>query len=238
MTHTPPAMALNVSGRQAREGAVRVFSTPVPYLAGWDMQCRLHEERLLGFQPDTVLILEHQPVYTLGRRTRVGDWGGDEAALRQTGAELHQVNRGGSVTFHGPGQVVAYPILKIDRYAAGPRQLVRLFEDVIIRLLGYWNIIGSRLEGKPGVWVMTPEPRKIAFIGVRIQRGITLHGLAINVDLDLTPFHRIHPCGLTNCLVTSMAALRHTPISIDAIKQVLAQTFVEVFSLSEITAER
>jgi len=201
------------------------------------MQCRLHEERLLGLQPDTILILEHQPVYTLGRRTRVGDWGGDEEALRQTGVDLHQVNRGGSVTFHGPGQVVAYPILKVDRYAAGPRQLVRLFEDIIIRLLDHWNIIGSRLEGKPGVWVMTPEPLKIAFIGVRIQRGVSLHGLAINVDLDLTPFHRIHPCGLTDCLVTSMAALRHTPISMDAIKQVLAQTFVEMLSFSEVSAE-
>ncbi|MDH4153322.1 MAG: lipoyl(octanoyl) transferase LipB [Nitrospira sp.] len=237
MPHPTPETPPQVSGRQAQGCAVRVFPTPVPYLAGWDMQCRLHEERLLGLQPDTVLILEHQPVYTLGRRTQVGDWGGDEEALRQTGAELHRVNRGGSVTFHGPGQVVVYPILKIDRYAAGPRQLVRLFEDVIIRLLGYWNIIGSRLEGKPGVWVMTPQPQKIAFIGVRIQRGVTLHGLAINVDLDLTPFHRIHPCGLTDCLVTSMAALRHTPISIDAIKQRLAQTFVEVFSLPEISTE-
>jgi len=237
MIHITPETPPQVSGRQARAGAVRVFSTPVPYLTGWDMQCRLHEERLLGLQPDTVLILEHQPVYTLGRRTRVGDWGGDEAALRQTGAELHQVNRGGSVTFHGPGQVVAYAILKVDRYAAGPKQLVRLLEDVVIRLLGYWNITGSRLEGQPGVWVMTPTPQKIAFIGVRIQRGVTLHGLAINVDLDLTPFHRIHPCGLTDCLVTSMAALRHTPISIDAIKQRLAQTFVEVFSLPEISTE-
>ena len=158
-------------------------------------------------------------------------------ALCQSGAELHRVNRGGSVTYHGPGQVVAYPILKVDRHATGPKQLVRLFEDVVIRLLGSWNITGSRLEGKPGVWVMTPEPRKIAFIGIRIERGVTLHGLAINVDLDLTPFHRIHPCGLADCLVTSMAALRHAPISVDAVKHVLAQTFAEVFSLSETCAE-
>ena len=237
MIHSTPVTTPQMNSRQMQGGVVRLFSAPVPYLAGWDLQCRLHEHRLLGLQPDTVLILEHRPVYTLGRRTRRSDWGGNEMALCQSGAELHRVNRGGSVTYHGPGQVVAYPILKVDRHATGPKQLVRLFEDVVIRLLGSWNITGSRLEGKPGVWVMTPEPRKIAFIGIRIERGVTLHGLAINVDLDLTPFHRIHPCGLADCLVTSMAALRHAPISVDAVKQVLAQTFAEVFSLSETCAE-
>ena len=237
MIHSTPVTTPQMNSRQMQGGVVRFFSAPVPYLTGWDLQCRLHEERLLGLQPDTVLILEHRPVYTLGRRTRRSDWGGNEMALCQSGAELHRVNRGGSVTYHGPGQVVAYPILKVDRHATGPKQLVRLFEDVVIRLLGSWNITGSRLEGKPGVWVMTPEPRKIAFIGIRIERGVTLHGLAINVDLDLTPFHRIHPCGLADCLVTSMAALRHAPISVDAVKQVLAQTFTEVFSLSETCAE-
>ena len=237
MIHFTPVTTPQGNSRQMQGGVVRVFSAPVPYLAGWDLQCRLHEDRFLGLQPDTVLILEHQPVYTLGRRTRRSDWGGNEKVLCQSGAELHRVNRGGSVTYHGPGQVVAYPILKVDRHATGPKQLVQLFEDVVIRLLSSWNITGSRLEGKPGVWVMTPEPRKIAFIGVRIDRGVTLHGLAINVDLDLTPFHRIHPCGLTDCLVTSMAALRHAPISADAVKQVLAQTFTEVFSLSETSAE-
>lgn len=237
MIHTAPETTPEVSGYQIQGGAVRLFSAPVPYLVGWDLQCRLHEDRLLGLQPDTVLILEHQPVYTLGRRTRRSDWGGNEMALCQSGAELHRVNRGGSVTYHGPGQVVAYPILKVDRHATGPKQLVRLFEDVVIRLLASWNITGSRLEGKPGVWVMTPEPQKIAFIGIRMERGVTLHGLAINVDLDLTPFHRIQPCGLTDCLVTSMAALHHAPISVDAVKQVLAQIFTEVFSLSETSAE-
>ncbi len=237
MIHTTPETLPQVSGGRMSKGLVRLLSEPVPYLRGWDLQCRLHQERLLGLQPDTVLILEHLPVYTLGRRTQPCDWGGNEAALSQTGAELHRVNRGGSVTFHGPGQVVAYPILKVDRYAAGPKQLVRLFEDIVIRLLGSWEITGSRLDGKPGVWVMTPTPQKVAFIGIRIERGVTLHGLAINVDLDLTPFHRINPCGLTDCPVTSMAALLHTSISIDTVKQRLAQTFTEVLSLSKTRAE-
>lgn len=209
--------------------AVRIFSEPVPYLTAWAMQTRLHAERVMDLQPDTVLILEHLPVYTLGRRTRLSHWGGSESALCENGAELHHVNRGGSVTFHGPGQVVVYPVLKLDRYASGPRQLVWLLEEVVIQALNRWKIAGSRIKGQPGVWVMTPEPQKIAFLGVRIERGVTLHGFALNVDLDLTPFQQIHPCGFPDCRVTSMAAVRQLPMSVGLVKQELAQTFATVF---------
>lgn len=220
------------SSLSIRRGAVRMFPEPVPYLLAWELQCRLHEERLLDLQPDTVLILEHSPVYTLGRRTRLSHWGGSESALCAGGAEMHHVNRGGSVTFHGPGQIVTYPVLKLDRYTAGPRQYVRLLEEVIIQTLDLWNIAGTRIVGKPGVWVMRPEPQKIASLGVRIEQGVTLHGFALNVDLDLTPFQRIHPCGLPDCRVTSMAAVRQTAISVDAVKQELARTFATVFALN------
>ncbi|HWF59973.1 MAG TPA: lipoyl(octanoyl) transferase LipB [Nitrospira sp.] len=213
-------------------GAVRIFPEPVPYLIAWEIQSRLHEERLLDLQPDTVLILEHPPVYTLGRRTRLSHWGGSESALCADGAELHHVNRGGSVTFHSPGQIVVYPVLKLERHAAGPRQLVWLLEEVIIQVLELWNITGSRIVGKPGVWIMTPEPQKIAFLGVRIEHGVTLHGFALNVDLDLTPFQRIHPCGFPDCRVTSMAAIRQTAVQVDIVKQELAQTFATVFALN------
>ena len=214
------------------EDTVRIFSEPVPYLTAWDLQSRLHQERLQNLRPDTILILEHSPVYTLGRRTRLSHWGGSESALCKEGAELHHVNRGGSVTFHGPGQIVIYPILRVNRYAAGPRHLVWLLEEVLIRLLDDWDIAGTRIIDKPGVWVLNPNPQKIAFIGIRIERGVTLHGVALNVDLDLTPFHRIYPCGLTDCPVTSMATVSQSPISIDAVKQKLPQTFESVFSLN------
>jgi lipoate-protein ligase B len=211
-------------------GSVRIFPKPMPYLTAWQLQSRLHEERVLDLRPDTVLILEHPAVYTLGRRTKPSHWGGNEAALCGNGSELHYVNRGGSVTYHGPGQIVVYPILKLAGIATGPRQLVGLLEEVIIRLLGRWNITGSRIAGKPGVWVMTPEPQKIAFLGVRIEQGVTLHGFALNVDLDLTPFLRIHPCGFPDCRVTSMVAARNATVSVDAVKQELAQTFAAVFA--------
>lgn len=213
-------------------GAVRVLPEPVPYLIAWEIQSRLHEDRLLDLQPDTVLILEHPPVYTLGRSTRLSHWGGSESALCEDGAELHHVNRGGSVIFHGPGQIVVYPVLKLDRHAVGPRQLVRLLEEVIIQVLERWNITGSRIVGKPGVWIMTPEPQKIAFLGIRIERGVTLHGFALNVDVDLTPFRRIQPCGFPDCRVTSMAAVCRTAVPVDAVKRELAQTFVTVFALN------
>jgi lipoate-protein ligase B len=211
---------------------VRVFPEPVPYLIAWEIQSRLHDERLLDLQPDTVLILEHQPVYTLGRRTKLSHWGGSESALCENGAELHHVNRGGSVTFHGPGQIVVYPVLKLDRHAAGPRQLVWLLEEVIIQVLERWNITGSRIVGKPGVWIMSPEPRKIAFLGLRIEHGVTLHGFALNVDMDLTPFQRIHPCGFSDCRVTSMAAVRQTAVPVGTVKQELAQIFATLFALN------
>ena len=215
-----PAPAPDVLNPHAE--AVRVFSDPVPYLHAWDLQSRLHEERVRDQVPDTVLILEHRPVYTLGRRTTVSHWGGNASLLCEHGAELHYVNRGGSVTFHGPGQIVVYPVVKVDRHATGPRQLVGLLEEIIVQLLSRWDITGHRIPGKPGVWVMTPTPEKIAFVGIRIERGVTLHGCALNVDLDVTPFHRIHPCGFSDCRITSMAAVCQKAISLDPVKQELA----------------
>ena len=114
--------------------------------------------------------------------------------------------------------------------AAGPRHLAWLLEEVIIQVLDRWNITGSRIEGKPGVWIMTPEPQKIAFLGIRIEHGVTLHGFALNVDLDLTPFQRIHPCGFPDGRVTSMAAVCHTPVPVRTVKQELAHTFAAVFA--------
>jgi lipoate-protein ligase B len=180
---------------------------------------------VLGCRPDTLLILEHLPVFTLGRGAQASHWGGDESALCADGADLHRVNRGGSVTYHGPGQIVAYPILKLAQHATGPRQLVWLLEEVIIRVLNLWRIDGRRIDHKPGVWVMAPEPAKIASIGIRIERGVTLHGFALNVDMDLTPFQRIHPCGFVDCPVTSMATRLKTAVSVNDIKHELVRMF-------------
>jgi lipoate-protein ligase B len=211
--------------------AVRVFSDPVPYLHAWELQSRLHKERVLNQVPDTVLILEHRPVYTLGRSTTASHWGGNASLLCENGAELYYVNRGGSVTFHGPGQIMVYPVIKVDRHATGPRQLVWLLEEIIVQLLSRWNITGHRIPGKPGIWVMTPTPEKIAFVGIRIERGVTLHGCALNVDLDVTPFRQIHPCGFSDCRITSMAAVCQKTIPLDPVKQELARLCLRMLKL-------
>ena len=217
--------------RHSSDGILLTFPTPVPYSRAWELQSQFHRERQLDLRPDTVLILEHQPVYTLGRTTKLSDWGGNESALRANGADLCHVNRGGSVTYHGPGQIIAYPIIRLSQHAAGPRQLVWQLEEVMIRLLAMWNISGCRIDKRPGVWVMKPAPAKIASIGLRIQQGITLHGFALNVDMDLEPFQRIHPCGLPHCPVTSMATLLNTAIPMNEIKDELAHILSAVFAI-------
>lgn len=214
---------------------VRIFSDPIPYLIAWELQSRLHRERTQDLRPDTLLILEHAPVYTFGRSTQLSHCMGDETSLCNSGAEVHRVNRGGSVTFHGPGQVIVYPIFKLTQHASGPKALVWLLEEAMIRLLCRWNITGFRIPKKPGVWVGTREPQKIGFLGIRIERGVTLHGLALNVDLDLSPFQRIHPCGFSDCRVTSMAVLCQTTISVESVKCEISQIFRDMFNLDHRT---
>jgi len=216
---------------QIPAGTIHVIGRPVSYATAWDIQSRLHEAQATDHRPDTVLILEHRPVYTLGRSAQASHWGGDAGLLRHNGADLHVVNRGGSVTYHGPGQIVVYPILRLSRHASGPRQLVWRLEEMIVRLLKQWGIEGRRIDKKPGVWVHGVVPAKIAAVGIRIERGVTLHGCAVNIDMDLSPFRLIHPCGDAECRVTTMAASTAVTGTLQDIKQALAGQFNDVFSV-------
>ena len=183
-------------------------------------------------QRDTLLLLEHSPVYTLGRSTQPTHWDCGEELLRRTGASLQSVDRGGSITYHGPGQVVGYPILKLSRYCSGPKQYVRKLEEVLIHTLARWGLEGYRVEKKPGVWVRWGgADAKISAIGVRIEHGVTIHGFALNVDMDLSPFSHIMPCGLTACHITSMAEIRQSPVSSSIVAQQVAQEFARTFNI-------
>lgn len=209
-----------------QSGSFIEFTEPVPYVDAWRLQQRLHEERTADRRPDTLVLLEHTPVYTLGRTTQASHWGHGEERLRHTGIEIHPVNRGGSITYHGPGQLVGYLILRLSRYGSGPRQYVRLLEDVLINTLRSWGIEGYRVDRKPGVWIRLDEQdAKIAAIGVRIERGVTLHGFALNVDMDLSPFSHIVPCGLAGCRITSMAEALGSTVSLSGVRSVLQRTF-------------
>ena len=213
-------------------GTLVRFSQPIPYVEAWTLQKQLQEERIAERQGDVLLLLEHSPVYTLGRTTQPAHWGCGGEVLRRTGASLQSVDRGGSITYHGPGQVVGYPILKLSHYCSGPKQYVRKLEEVLIHTLLRWGIEGYRLEKKPGVWVRwNHADAKIAAIGVRIDHGVTIHGFALNVDLDLSPFSYIMPCGLTQCHITSMAEARQSALSSSVVAQQMAQEFARIFNI-------
>ena len=213
-------------------GTLVWFSQPIPYAEALTLQKQLQEERTAERQGDVLLLLEHSPVYTLGRSTQPAHWDCGGEFLRRTGASLQSVDRGGSITYHGPGQIVGYPILKLSHYCSGPKQYVRKLEEVLIHTLLRWGIEGYRFEKKPGVWVRRNHAdAKIAAIGVRIDHGVTIHGFALNVDLDLSPFSYIMPCGLTQGHITSMAEVRQSAVSSSVVAQQMAQEFGRIFNI-------
>jgi lipoate-protein ligase B len=193
------------------------------------LQLNAHQARVEDRIGDALLLTEHLPVYTLGRTARaehVGERGADGAI---NGIPVHAADRGGSVTYHGPGQVVGYPILKLRDYCAGPRAYIARLEETVIQALAGLGVPSSRRSGMPGVWVAN---RKIAAVGVRISRGVTRHGFALNVVNDLSPFSAIVPCGLAGCGVTSVAQETGSTVGFDQALRAVGRAFQEVFGLA------
>ncbi|HKT35046.1 MAG TPA: lipoyl(octanoyl) transferase LipB [Nitrospira sp.] len=215
-----------------RSGVLVTFEEPVSYSSAWLLQQQFHGERLSGARADTLMLLQHLPVYTAGRRTRAAHFKPAVGLSDLSTVALETVNRGGSVTYHGPGQVVAYPILALSQYAYGAKAYVHMLEEVLIQTLLSWEIHGIRLPKRPGIWVRDPQGEmKIASIGARIDRGITLHGFALNVSNDLVPFSRIVPCGLEGCRMTSMAEIGRATCSVPLVAERLAKVFSNVFHI-------
>lgn len=212
---------------QMQPGRLVIFSDPVPYSDAWQLQQRWHAERMENRRSDTLMLLQHEPVYTMGRRTAP-----THLPLSDTGLAVESVNRGGSITYHGPGQLIGYPILKLAQFASGPKDYVWLLEEVLIRTLALWDIEGHRLHKKPGVFVrLHGHESKIASIGIRVERGITLHGFAVNVDLDLLPFTSIVPCGLEGCVTTSMAEIRRSSVPFALVTEQVSTAFADLFKI-------
>jgi lipoate-protein ligase B len=192
----------------------------------------LHAERRSGHRPDTLILLQHEPVYTIGRRTAPHHLPGGAAALRHTGASVVSVDRGGSVTYHGPGQLVGYPILLLSRFASGPREYVWLLEETLIRTLARWEIGGYRIPRKPGVFVrLLNETVKLASIGVRVEHGVTMHGFALNVDVPLAPFAHIVACGLEGCRAASLTDISQSSPAIHLVAEQVVEQFCETFGI-------
>jgi lipoyl(octanoyl) transferase len=193
----------------------------VDYATAWRWQQHTAEAVGNG-SPEALALLQHPPVYTFGRRIRPEHLLVSPDVLRQRGADVVETSRGGDLTFHGPGQLVGYPILNLRDRSLGPKDYVRLLEETLIRTLERFGVDGQRSPGRPGVWT---DAGKIAAIGVRIERGVSLHGFALNVDVDLSWFDAIVPCGLADARIASMSQIIGPNPGVDAVAAVLAIEF-------------
>jgi lipoyl(octanoyl) transferase len=175
----------------------------VPYPEALDLQKRLEAARQDGRVPDVLLLLEHPPTYTRGRRSTPAELPMGESWYRDQGIEIFDTDRGGRVTYHGPGQIVAYPVVSLRPYGDDVHEYIRRMERVVASVLASYGVEAATVEGLTGVW--TPERRKIGSIGVHVSRGVTTHGFAVNVNNDLQPFEWIVPCGIDHCRMTSVS---------------------------------
>jgi len=208
--------------------AVLVNLGTVEYREAWDLQRSIAAGVGAGSLPDTVLLLEHPPTITLGRRTEPGELHVPDGAE----VAVVEVDRGGKSTYHGPGQLVCYPILDLTRHGQDVKRYCRDLEEALIGTLAAFDLAATRIEGLTGIWLDRP-PRKIASIGIHLSRWISTHGYALNVDLDPAPFTDwITACGLEDAAFTSMARELARPVAVDDVRPAAAAALADVFGLS------
>ena len=199
----------------------------VGYGEAWELQRSIAADVLARSAPDTVLFLEHPPVVTLGRRAETGEL----HLPADAGVEVVETDRGGKSTYHGPGQLVCYPILDLNRHGRDVRKYCGDLEEAVIRTLAPFGLEATRIDGLTGVWLDSP-PRKIASIGVHISRWVTTHGYALNVDLDPAPFTDwITACGLEDAAFTTIARELGRPVTLAEVRPHAATAMAEVFGL-------
>ncbi len=184
-----------------------------------------------------LLIADHEPVITMGRHAKESNLLFSEKALKDRGVEVFRIERGGDVTYHGPGQLVIYPLIDLERYGLGVKSYVNLIEEAIIKTIGDYGIRGERVEGATGIWIGkgTPEERKICAIGIRCSRFVTMHGLALNVNTNLSAFTLINPCGFTDKGVTSIAQEKGQDINIEEVSSRFIKHFLDRLSETKIS---
>jgi lipoyl(octanoyl) transferase len=222
------------------------------YGPAFELQQRLNQQVIDGEAPATLLLVEHEPVITVTPRKGVRDHlVASEQVLDRLGIELCPTNRGGDITYHGPGQLVAYPILRLGDFDLNLGRYMRVLEEAVIRTVARWDVIGQREPGATGVWVQgsqspvpvpgppAPGAAKLCAMGVRVRKNVTMHGLALNVDPDLTHFATIVPCGLAGRAVTSLRALLGDRCpAMPSVKQELAEQLQRILAGREAEAER
>jgi lipoyl(octanoyl) transferase len=203
----------------------------LPYEEAVRLQRRIEAARQADQVPDVLLLLEHNPVYTKGRRTQPGELAMGEDWYRMQGIEVCETDRGGAVTYHGPGQLVGYPIVSLKPYGDNVHEYVRRLERLMTGSLAAYGIDAEVIDGLTGVWVCggPPEGRKIGSIGVHVSRGVTTHGFAVNVNNDLQPFEWVVPCGIEGVRMTSLCREFGSQVDMDACMDVVAEGFGEIY---------
>jgi lipoyl(octanoyl) transferase len=211
---------------------LQVFSPGLmKYKIAWDKQKYFHSLRVKNMIPDTLMLLEHSNVYTLGRHGNDSNIVGDKDFLKKHKIEIFNIERGGDVTFHGPGQLVGYPIFAIKQMGIRPKELVEKIENIIIELLRNYDIEAKTIDNLPGVWV---GDEKVAAIGMRIIDHVALHGFALNVNTNLELFSGIIPCGIQDKGVTSIKKISGKEQNIEDIKEQIVGLFQKYFGFKDI----
>jgi len=200
----------------------------VPYESALKLQQELEPARAGGEIPDVLLLLQHPPVFTIGRFRGREDFIIPQEELQQEGIAVFDTNRGGSITYHGPGQLVGYPIINLREIGLGVREYIRKLEEVIIKLLLELGIQGRRVTKYPGVWV---DSKKVCSVGIHVNRHITTHGFALNVNTELRHFEYVRPCGLDSAVITSISEVLGYPLEVEAIIESVLNCFSSVFEL-------
>jgi len=201
----------------------------VDYETAHDLQKKILQERIDGKCLDHLILLQHNPVITIGRSGDNKNILASKTLLESFGITVHEIERGGDVTYHGPGQLTGYPIIDLRNYKKDVHWYLRQLEEVIIRVLAEYGIIGERVEKYTGVWV---GDEKIAAIGVAVKRWVTYHGFAFNVNPDLSYFKLINPCGITNKGITSLVNLLGYDVKMDEVERKIVSAFSEVFEIN------
>jgi len=211
----------------------------ISYKEAWNYQEILFNELLQAKRENLIsdnylLFCEHPPVFTMGKSGTESNLLMSQEFLHQKGIEYYKSNRGGDITFHGPGQIVGYPILDLEQFDMGVKQYIHAMEEVIIKTLQDYNIKSERLEGSTGVWLDTngQNPRKICAIGVKASRYVTMHGFAFNINTDMNYYSYINPCGITDKTVTSLQNELGKEINLAEVQEKIKHYFMEVFRMN------
>lgn len=201
----------------------------VDYQEAWDLQKKQVAKRHLYTVEDVLFLCQHNHVYTFGKSANQDNLLINDGFLDSIGAQKFEIERGGDITYHGPGQLVGYPIINLHELGIGVKRYVDLLEESLIQTLEACNIFTERIEGLTGIWLKEGPPRKIAAIGIKVSRGVTMHGFALNVNTNLAYFNHIVPCGIQDKSVTSMEQELGSTVDMDEVQEEYEAVFRQLF---------